>query len=170
MFQEIGDNVPFAQGDVLAEFKARADNYNSSSDVFLVILTADCDIYNLKMGKHFTVIFVVTAEYYLKQIWAEVEISKILSNLLDESTANVNEILRVTRPDLGQFRAGTLLQLLVDKGPAALLSVPVISSAEQSSRLKDTCDQIVHLHGVLSSKEHILSRLLEMQTSSNQKI
>ena len=82
MFQEIDENIPFAQGDVLADFKARADNYNSSNDVFLVILTADCDIYNFKMGKHFTVIPVVTAEYYLTQIWAEGEISKIISNLL----------------------------------------------------------------------------------------
>ncbi len=114
MFQEFNDSTPFAQGDVLGGFKAENCNYNDSTDVFFIILTA--------------------------------------------------------HPELSPFRVDTLVQLLTRKGSAVLMSVPAISSSKYGGKLKEVSERIVHVCGVLDSKENIIDCLIDMQLSLNKKI
>jgi hypothetical protein len=65
----------FCQGDVVS---VRWDSSAPLSDLreLAIVLTADCDIAQKKMGSHYTLLTLVDARDYIKKIWMRSEIEK----------------------------------------------------------------------------------------------
>jgi hypothetical protein len=75
-FQPVSDQSPFRQGDVIRRDTA-PENDQSAKAEWGVVVTADCDIAQEKMGEFFTYLVIRSAREYVEHVWAREEISKI---------------------------------------------------------------------------------------------
>jgi hypothetical protein len=74
-FQSVDGDSPIRQGDIIVPYNI--DESNEEKIQFGVIVTADCDIVQKKMGNFFTYVTMVTANYYLEEIWGFEEDTEI---------------------------------------------------------------------------------------------
>lgn len=85
-FYEVAEGVPIRQGDVI-----RADDQSGDgSPIWAVIVTADCDIAQGKMGSFFTCLEVVTATDYIGHYWAADELSKLRKKYEDRAISLIH--------------------------------------------------------------------------------
>lgn len=78
--QPIDDDEPFCQGDILVR-DVSGEGYDFEA---YLIITADCDIAQKKMGSNFTVLPVKQIRDYIKYDWADVQLSKQLFDLSEK--------------------------------------------------------------------------------------
>ncbi|MBB1478506.1 hypothetical protein H5186_03380 [Pseudoalteromonas sp. SG41-2] len=84
--KEINDDYKgILQGDVFKVGSSCGDIFGPLED-FAVVITADCDIVNKKMGDYFTILPMISTESYLKEIW----LKKIIS---DEKKSYIHKIV-----------------------------------------------------------------------------
>jgi hypothetical protein len=73
-FSDIPESTPYGQGDII-----RCDNVDGKGSAgWAIIVTADCDIAQSKMGPFFTCLEIVTAVDYVTHFWASDEIHKLV--------------------------------------------------------------------------------------------
>ncbi len=78
------------QGDI---FKiTNSDNeLFSKGEVFVFIVTADCDIANNKMGNYYSVLPIISAEFYLENYWVKEFFKKENEKILTELVSRLNK-------------------------------------------------------------------------------
>jgi hypothetical protein len=72
-FQDVSEASPIRQGDVIVRIHIGNDG-TASEEEFGVIITADCDIAQEKMGPFYTYVSLVSAQQYVEHIWAAEEL------------------------------------------------------------------------------------------------
>ncbi len=93
-FQPVSDQSPFRQGDVIKrEIAAPAEGLPSTAE-WGVIITADCDIAQEKMGEFFTYLVIRSARDYAEQVWASQQMSAMADRY---GSFAVEQILRADR-------------------------------------------------------------------------
>lgn len=75
--QEIEDNAPIRQGDIICRQVREPRGVGRLRYELGVIVTADCDIAQEKMGPFFTYVSIIPATSYLESFWAYEELQKL---------------------------------------------------------------------------------------------
>ena len=102
------DSSPIRQGDI---FKVGNDCYDvfMEEEVLAMVITADCDIAQNKMGNSFTLLPIITLEHYLETKWLpalfEIELNTIVKNNVAKfNSANKTEELNCDPLDLPSMK------------------------------------------------------------------
>lgn len=80
---------PILQGDVF-EIGSNCREIFMDDEAFAMVITADCDIANDKMGHSFTLIPIISAEMYLENYWLPELYSKSLAKIIRINVEKIN--------------------------------------------------------------------------------
>lgn len=89
-FQVDYDLDDVLQGDIF-EVGHGCDDIFEPEEKYAVLITADCDIANNKMGRFFTLLPIISAQCYLREIWIKDLFGKELDKIYEELCDFVNK-------------------------------------------------------------------------------
>lgn len=122
-FQEIVDSEPFCQGDILHS----DDGQNDGLGAFALIITADCDIAQGKDGGEFSVLRIVSAERYVRHIWAAAEARRLAKRQMKSALDALNAAINAKASRLAQLTPDSLVTWLGDDEPGEIVDAVGIS-------------------------------------------
>ena len=129
-FQPVSDSDPFRQGDIIC----LGPRGPQTEPRWGVIITADCDIAQQKMGDFFTFVNIVTARYYVEVIWAEEELLKLRSRLANSMVATILATERLRDPNVRPLRVRDLLDWVHEDGSQSVVDSINIKPADARIR------------------------------------
>lgn len=128
-FQPVSDQSPFRQGDVIRRDIAPSAEGQPATAEWGVIITADCDIAQEKMGEFFTYLVIRSARDYVEHVWASEEISRLVDR---HGRVAVEHILRADQardPNATPLTFAELSDWVLADGADAILNAVMISQA-----------------------------------------
>lgn len=142
--QPIDDDEPFCQGDVIL----RASSEIEGNFEAYLIITADCDIAQRKMGNSFTVLPIRRVSDYIRYDWADAQLEKSLFDL----TAKVSRVLQGIRPEeAGNIDGVDVQEWISRRGSESIISAFEINEKSESYKHCRAIERIVRReeHGTL---------------------
>ncbi|MGQ3100537.1 MAG: hypothetical protein ACT6Q5_09490 [Sphingopyxis solisilvae] len=134
--QPIDDDEPFCQGDVILRTSSEIEG---NFEAYLII-TADCDIAQRKMGNSFTVLPVRKVSDYIRYDWAEAQLEKILFDL----TVKVSRVLQGIRPEEAENIDGVDVQEWISRrGSESIISTFDINEKSESYKHCTAIERVV---------------------------
>ncbi|WP_342714126.1 hypothetical protein [Bradyrhizobium sp. B039] len=130
-FKPISDQTPFRQGDVI-----RRDPIGSSQPSWGVIITADCDIAQEKMGEFYTYLVVRSARDYVEQVWAGEELLKLAERHRRVAIEGIHEADQIRDANAIPLTAADLTDWAAADGATAILNAIGVSNNRVRSRLE----------------------------------
>lgn len=116
-FQTFRDDESFCQGDIV--YRASEDNGGLGS--FGVIITADCDIAQDKAGDDFSVLRIVTAGRYVKNVWAAGEVKRLAARQCQSVLPVLNSAIERADLGLSPLDPESLVEWLESRTPNEIL-------------------------------------------------
>jgi hypothetical protein len=149
-FQSVDGDSPIRQGDIIVPYNI--DESNEEKIQFGVIVTADCDIVQKKMGNFFTYVTMVTANYYLEEIWGFEELRKTKMRYRDRSTKLIYDIDKKRDPEVIPITSDALLSWLKEDGVQKVLDAVRVdqrkrNEAEQLLNVLMVAEGLQEVHG-----------------------
>jgi hypothetical protein len=129
-FQSVSDIAPIRQGDVI-QLDARGDD----ADPFWgVIVTADCDIAQEKMGEFYTYLRIATAREYVERIWASEELAKASADYGAKSVQMIQDIDRKRDTRVHAMQVSDLINWIREDGAELVADVVQIVNPTQRKK------------------------------------
>lgn len=136
---------------------------NLCEDIFLdnekwaVVITADCDIENKKMGNMFTVLPIILADDYLEEIWLVETFDREKKALIDKAVELINASKIHSKNDCHEVTYDSMIQWLKEED---------LKSIFQLLKLDVTSNKFIELEVKLSimSKGAYLKNYIELRT------
>lgn len=88
--EDINDYKGILQGDVF-KVGSNCEDIFGPHEEYAVVITADCDIANKKMGDYFTVLPMISTESYLKHIWLKKVIFDEQKQCMQKLVQHIND-------------------------------------------------------------------------------
>jgi hypothetical protein len=128
-FQPVSDQSPFRQGDVIRrDITPRGEGQPATAE-WGVIITADCDIAQEKMGEFFTYLVIRSARDYIEQVWASEEISKLVDRHGHVAVEHILKADQARDPNATPLTFAELSEWVRADGAEAVLNAVKISQA-----------------------------------------
>lgn len=87
------DNGPIRQGDVF-KIGSECTDYFMKEEQYAVVITADCDIAQEKMGDYFTLLPIISLEQFIETRWLPKVFNSDLKSLLNNHVNKLNNSLK----------------------------------------------------------------------------
>ncbi|EOB3677315.1 TPA: hypothetical protein I7707_20105 [Vibrio vulnificus] len=113
------DSEPILQGDVFKIGEMCRDVFSEDED-FVMVITADCDIANNKMGHSFTLLPIVTAEKFLENYWLPDQFKNELEKLVKNNVEKINSLSEFKKEGYTPLTAERLREWLKDNSLAKM--------------------------------------------------
>lgn len=115
-------------------------DYHGTRPEWGVIITADCDIAQYKMGDYFTYLVILPAQDYLEHIWAAEEIGKIATRAGSAAVEQIHRMDKRRDPNAMPLEPAELLEWLRADGADAILDAVSITQASVRTKTRDTME------------------------------
>ncbi|WP_318499532.1 hypothetical protein [Photobacterium leiognathi] len=92
----IDDDKPIRQGDVF-KIGSNCADFFMEEEMYAVVITADCDIAQNKMGDYYTLLPIITLDCFLVTRWLPKVLSSELTSLLKNHTEILNKSIAVDK-------------------------------------------------------------------------
>lgn len=97
-YVEIPDGDEIAQGDVIKIEKFDSKGLSISVVDYGIVITADCDIAQRKMGDHYTYVRVISAIRYLDEYWSVASLKDKKKKIHSEVAQKIRKLYTVVNP------------------------------------------------------------------------
>lgn len=129
-FASIDDSSPIRQGDIIK----RTSMNKAPETEWGVIVTADCDIANNKMGNYLSFVPIVSAREYVETIWADIKVAALTATLCDKARNLIHKADKSRDPNVAILSSAELLSWLKVDGANTILTTLMQSTTEPLSR------------------------------------
>jgi hypothetical protein len=129
-FQVVSDRAPIRQGDII---RLDADT-DPLPPTWGVVVTADCDIAQEKMGDYFTYLHIVPARRYLEHVWAAEELLKLGTQYAEKCVNLVYEADRKRNPQVRPMDAPELLGWIREDGADGVVDAIGITATKERAK------------------------------------
>lgn len=132
--QQLKEEAPLRQGDIICR-EYRENSTEPYRTELGVIITADCDIAQDKMGPFFSYVSIISLEKYLTDVWAFEEVQRLRTR---HSQAAITAIALADRrrdPEVNTLEQHDLVDWLQSSGATAIIEAVCLSEREQKNAL-----------------------------------
>lgn len=162
--QKCNDDIQFAQGDII-----RSGHFEGTSPEdapFQVIVTADCDIANSKMGEFYTTLPIFRAEQYLDWIWAKEESLRQLKKKSEQILEIVATHASIREGRL-QLPINRLIEWIAEDSGESFASSPLVSTSPKGDQLRILIRDACAYQEINNTSEGRLQKLLSVLQRNN---
>ena len=138
-FQPVDDRAPFRQGDIIRQDGSTADDAIGPSK-WGVIITADCDIAQQKMGEYFTYLVIRTARNFVEEVWAAEELAKLENCCTDIAIEEIQRADQTRDPDADPLSRAEVLDWLRSDGTQSILDALGIANVRLRGKIAIALD------------------------------
>ncbi|NSY33774.1 hypothetical protein DS891_09260 [Pseudoalteromonas sp. JC28] len=139
--EEINDEYKgILQGDVFKVGSNCGDIFGPI-EKFVVVITADCDIVNKKMGDYFTVLPMISTESYLEEVWLKKIISDEQKSYMQKLAEHINKEPEFKKLKCNDMSVGELEDWLSKEVIESILKSLNITISTEKSGIKETIDK-----------------------------
>lgn len=168
-FQPVSDQSPFRQGDVIKRNLSQSAEGQPTTAEWGVIITADCDIAQEKMGEFFTYLVIRSARDYVERVWASEEIARLVDRHGRAAVAHVLKADQARDPNARPLTLAELSEWARVDGAEAVLNAVKITQAPVRKKVATAMNVLALVADLTKSYPTALERLRACWTCEGRK-